>query len=47
MRRLLLLAGMDEDRDFEDEELLADIKKIITNFDPHAPIDESETVFEM
>ena len=47
LMRLLLLAGMDESRDFEDEELLTDIKKIITNFDPQAPIDESETVFEM
>lgn len=47
LRRLLLLAGMDEDKDFEDEELLEDIKKIVSGFDPHAPIDESETVFEM
>ena len=45
-RKLLLLAGLEE-RDFEDEELLETLQKIVRDFDPNAPINTDDAIFQV
>ena len=47
MIKILLLAGLDVNYDFNNPEIMDAINKVLKdfNFDPNAPIDENELIF--
>lgn len=47
MRKILILAGLDVNIDFNDPEIMDAVNKVLAtfNFDPEAPIDDQEMIF--
>jgi hypothetical protein len=43
----LLIAGIDEQVDFHDDELMSILSEIVANFDVHEPIDEEAAIFNI
>jgi hypothetical protein len=43
----LLIAGIDEENDFHDDELMSILSEIVANFDVHEPIDEEAAIFNL